>query len=408
MEGPSVTKTNQTTTRQNDDPSSALLDAREALLAARKGDDPAALAQALVDLSELEPAFRYRVAPARDLLLEAGPLLPPLHDLLLEGRCLLRLGELRMIEGLLDQAAQFAETAEARLGEAGAKEEMFCAACLRVRVLRRQGQKGPAEHLLADVATRAADFTGRNAGSRGLSAFTLAIAEGQLENDDPEAIRTLRTLLGALDRGRTPAPDARFAAHQGIALLAQVTGHLEQAVSHLRTVTQMVKEHDAPLDLLECRLALGTALSSAGKMDEARRVLQVVVDAARDLREEEHRLLGLTGLATVLSTQGAYKGAVDLALQGAVGYGQRGNLLGYVRSATLAAHILLSHGKDAAAVELLMIGVSSLRHTLGEDAAKHLDAQLDAIQAEMGEEKYEAVCNDILLARAARRRATEG
>jgi hypothetical protein len=165
-----------------------------------------------------------------------------------------------------------------------------------------------------------------------------------------------------------------------------------------------VKPHSAPLDLLECRLALGTALAAAKKSHEARRVLQVVIDAARDLGAEQHRILGLTALSAVLSDQGAVNGAVDVAIQSASGHARQGNTLGYVRGVTLAAHTLLLHKREAAGVEMLMYGVSALRHTVGESAAQLLQLQLDAIRADFGEAKYERVCQEILDVRAARKR----
>ena len=74
------------------------------------------------------------------------------------------------------------------------------------------------------------------------------------------------------------------------------------------------------------------------------------------------------------------------------------------RGVTLAAHILLAHGREASAIELLLIGVSSLRRTVGEDAARLLEVQLEALHEQFGEEKYERLCQDILDARAARKR----
>lgn len=382
-----------------------LAEADKALQGARAQGDPALLVEALLNHAELAPTFRYRTVPVREELVEASRLLPPQRRPALEGRCLLRLSQVQMQEGMLKQAMQLAEQAAARFRLAGDPEGVFRAGCQRVRVYRRLDEPQQADRVLADIAG-AITATDR-AQSQSFTALALAIAEGQLENSDEEGIQTLKAMLNALDREQVEAFDARFAAHQGIALLAQVGGHPDQSLSHLRAVTALVRAHDAPMDLLECRLALGTALAAAKKMPEARRVLQVVIDEARDLQAEQHRLLGLTALSGVLSGQGAVRGAVDLALESANGYARQGNLLGYVRGATLAAFALLSHGREAGAVELLMYGVSALRHTLGESAAALLQAQLDAIRQEMGEEKYEAVCQEVLAVRAARKRVQD-
>ncbi|MSP60260.1 MAG: hypothetical protein EXR72_07945 [Myxococcales bacterium] len=374
---------------------------------ARAASDGARLARALITWAEIAPAFRYRSAPVRDALVEASKLLPALADPAWEARCLLRLAEVRMEEGILDQAGKLVIEAGARFDALGDGEGVFRAGCLRARILRRTGEADEAGRFLAATTLGAPTFPERKATSAGFIGLMLALGDQQVEAFDPEAITTLRALLNALDEARVEAADARFTAHQGIALVAELTARPDVALTHLRAVTTLVKAHDAPLDLVECRLALGTNLSAAGQMDEARRVLQVVVDSARDIGAEHHRLNALTGLATVLSGKGAVKGAVDLALEAVSGYAQQGNTLGYVRGVTLAAHILLSHQREAGAIELLMTGSSALRHTVGESASRLLDAQIDAIHVSLGEERFERLCQDIVEARAARKRLGE-
>lgn len=398
----------------------ALAAARAAVAAARQGGEGRALAAALVACAEAEPAFRYRSAVPRELLIEAGRLLAPLPEPGLEGRCLLRLAEVQMIEGLIDQAGPLRERAEARLRAAGADEEAFCAAILKARLLLRHDRADEAERLLAEIAAGALAANRTRARSRGFVALNLAIGEHALHTQDQAGAQPLRQLLVELDRHGIDAPDARFAAHQGLALLLQLAGKLELAVAHLRDVVKLVRTYEeadeaqrnqpgahGSLDRLECRLALGTGLSAAGKLPEARKVLQVVVDEARDLKQPELQILGLTGLASVLSSQGAFQGGADTAVQSAVLAADRGNLLGYVRGVTLAAHILLSHKREVGAIELLMIAAAALRHTVGEKAAQLVDAQLDAIHAEMGDERFERLCAELRAVRAARKRLAE-
>lgn len=373
--------------------------------------DPARLPAALIDFAEAAPLFRYRAAPVTAALLEAVALLPPLHLPALEIRCLVRLSEARMQEGDGAQALKLAEQAVSRAlaaaDEEGGAERVLRAQCQRARALRRLGE-GRAEEADQVLLAAAAELPRlRRAGGESFIAVSLAIAEGQLERGDADAAETLRALLRGLDQDGLEAPDARFAAHQGIALCAELSGQRDRATAHLRDVVSLVKRHDAPLDLLEARLALGAALSAARKSAEARRVLQVVVDEARDLSAEHHRLLGLTALSTVLSQQGAVRGAVDLAIESASGYARLGSLLGYVRGVALAAHALLGHNRTASAIEIMLYGVSALRHTMGEQAASLLQAQLDALRAELGEERYEEACRELLALRAARQRVSE-
>lgn len=395
----------------------ALSAARAAVVAARQGGDARTLAAALVACAEAEPALRYRSAVPRELLVEAARLLSPLPEPALEGRCLLRLAEVQMIEGLIDQAGPIRDRAEARLRAAGADEEAFFATTLKVRLLLRHDRADEAERLLAEIAAGALAADRAKARSRSFVALNLAIGEHALHTQDQAGAQPLRQILVELDRHGIDAPDARFAAHQGLALLLQLAGKLELAVGHLRDVVKLVRAYaeadeaqrgtPGSLDRLECRLALGTGLSAAGKLPEARKVLQVVVDEARDLKQPELQILGLTGLASVLSSQGAFQGGADTAVQSAVLSADRGNLLGYVRGVTLAAHILLSHKREVAAIELLMIATSALRHTVGEKAAQLVDAQLDAIHAEMGDERFERLCAELRAVRAARKRLTE-
>lgn len=389
-----------------------LSEAEQALKAARAdaASDPGRLAEALVACAERLPMFRYRSEPVRELLLEATQLLPPLGRPELEVRCLLRLAEVRMLEGALEQAAQLAQQAAKRAETRGDEAAVLRARCIEVRVLSRRGESEAAKRLFAEAAARTADFDSlkSHVSSDTYIGVMLAMADEPVERTDEAAIPILRGLLNELDRSRIEAIDARFAAHQGIALVAELLGKLETALIHLRAAVALVKSHDAPLDLLECRLALGTALTAARKTPEARRVLQAVIDAARDLGAEQHRLLGLTALSTVLSDQGAVRGAVDAAIQSASGHAKQGNLLGYVRGVTLAAHTLLKHKREAAGVEMLMYGVSVLRHKVGEDASRLMQVQLDAIREEFGEAKYERVCQEILDLRAARKRLAGG
>ncbi|MFO0574762.1 MAG: hypothetical protein U1A78_12255 [Polyangia bacterium] len=367
---------------------------------------PELLAPALIAWAEAAPIFRYRSPPVEEALVEASRLLPPLAQPLLEGRCLLRLGEVKMQQGLLDQAAQLTELAAARLGQGGGDDPALRAACLRTRILRRRGDTAAteADRLLAELSATALVLKQKRAPSATYIALTLAIADAEVERLDEGGIDTLRGLLNLLDRHHVEAPDARLAAHQGIALLAQTSGRLDVALIHLRAAVALVKPFAAPLDLLECRLALGTALSAARQHAEARRVLQHVIDDARDLGAEQHRLLGLTALSSVLAGQGAARGAVDIAIQSAVGYARQGSLLGYVRGATLAAHALIGSGRPVQAIELLMYGVAALRRTVGEPGAQLLQLQLDAIADELGEAEYERLCQELLQLRAARKR----
>jgi ATP/maltotriose-dependent transcriptional regulator MalT len=387
-------------------PTDPLTDLARGLDEARASGRPDQLAPALIDWAEAAPLFRYCAAPVEAALIEASRLLPALAPPVpaLEGRCLLRLAEVKMLEGLLDQAAQLADQAEPRLRQGGGDEAALRATCLRTRILRRRGEAEAADRLLAEASAGAIALDRRRAPSAPFIALTLAIADGQVEELKDEGIDTLRALLNLLDRYHIEAKDARFAAHQGIALLAETSGRLELALIHLRAAVALVKPFDAPLDLIECRLALGTALLAARQHAEARRVLQAVVDASRDLGAEQHRLLGLTALSTVLAGQGAVRGAVDLAIQTAVGYAKQGNLLGYVRGATLAAHALIQGGRAVQAIELLMYGVAALRRNAGEQAAQLMQLQLDAIAAELGEAEYERLCQELLELRAARKR----
>ncbi|MFO0573143.1 MAG: hypothetical protein U1A78_04025 [Polyangia bacterium] len=388
----------------------ALSEAKAALLRAREQGEPRALAEALVRCAELEPALRFRAAVPRNLLLEAARLLAPLPEPGLEGRCLLRLAEVQLIDGELDQVGPLCERARARLRAAGLLEEAFCTGCLEARLLLRRGEREAAERRLAEVAASVSELPGAKGGrARGRTAVALGLAIGEhaMEAQDPDGLAALRQLLAELDRQAVEAPDARFAAHQGLALLSQLGGKLDIAVGHLREAALLVRAYDSPLDLLEARLALGAGLSAAGHLPEARKVLQVVVDEARDLGQPELQLLGLTGLASVLSSQGAIQGGVDTAVQSAVLAGNRGNLPAYVRGVTLAAHILLSHQREVAAIELLMVGAAALRHTVGEQAAQLVDAQLDAIHAEMGDARFERLCAELRAVRAARKRLSE-
>jgi hypothetical protein len=386
-----------------------LAEATTALDGARAVGEPLALARALVAWAEAAPVFRYRGAPVRDALVEASRLLAGRGDHACEGRCLLRLGQVQLESAEPGQAEQLAAEAAAAFQRGGDEEGVFRARVLGARTVRRLGDREAADRRLVEVASLSPRFGSKRAMSITFAEFTHAVSEPLVEAQDPDAIPTLRALLNGLDEARAEAFDLRFAAHQGIALVAELDGKPEAALIHLRAVTSLVKAHDAPLDLVECRVALGANLAANHQLDEARRVLQAAIDSSHDLGAgaESHRLIALTSLAAVLSERGAVKGAVDRALEAVSGYGNAGDPLGYVRGATLAAQILLAHGREAAGLELLMYGESALRQVGRAAESRLLKAQIDALHEQYGEEKFERLCREILDARAARKRLAE-
>lgn len=381
-------------------PSGLTLAETEARLA-EATDDPVERARRLIDYAERAPVFRYRQGPARDALVEASRLLRGQGQPELEARCLLRLAAVQL-DDQPQGALQGAEEAARRFQSSGDETRRAECLCLQSRALRRLGKKDEADARLVEAASLQAP--GDEAVANQTVAFMLALADQQTDASDPAVIPLLRRLLNLLDGARLEAFDARYQAHMQLALALRLEGKADGGLKHLRAVVSLIKQHDAPSDLLEARLALGTALAAAHETAEARRVLQVVIDQARDLGNEELRLLGLTGMIGVLADDGAVQGAVATAIQSAAGYAKRGDLLGYVRGVTLAVQVLLRGGHEVPAVEMLMYGVAALEQTMGEDAARLLQMQLDALRETWGEDKYEAVCRKLLEVRAARRR----
>jgi hypothetical protein len=220
-----------------------------------------ALAEALLDLAELEPLLPHRSAMVRAPLEEAATLLDRLGRPALEGRVLLRLAYIKLVENDLEGVEQLATRAGKRLD--GDLDRRLEAKSLIARAKIRRHDLTAAEATLVAIGEQAPDDEPATiAGRRAATAVVLAWSELAVEQQHyTEASTRLETLAAAV----VAAPDdelveADFTCRQLRAAVAQAQGNMQTASAVLREAVVIAKRVGSIQDELETRVALAGAL----------------------------------------------------------------------------------------------------------------------------------------------------
>ncbi len=375
---------------------------------------PADQADAWLAVAESEPCFRWRSAPARDALDRAAALLP-LHDRHdLDARAALRRAALELADEDPASARQLADLATVAAQRAGDRTRATLARIIAARAaLRDPALVGGAAGELEAIAAEIAASDDREAGGSQLLAIEMgaqlmiASGEQQLVALDLEAARRAYDQAESILR-EAPAGallDARFLALQGTALTAQLTRAFGRAADRLRTIVRLTNSHVAQRDELEARMALGHMLTQLGKHDEAVRHLDLARALAKASATVDERMLAAQSAALAALHGKSYGRALDRAYEALKLAGlEKRELRSYSSAVTLIAQIHLARENPSEAYLALVYAAASVKQRLGPHATVLFDAQIDELKRAMGPVKFEAMCEEIIAARAARQR----
>jgi hypothetical protein len=385
-----------------------VLDDLRAAVAEARVSNSGALAEALVALAEAEPAFKHRSQLVRALLEEAARLCDRDALSTLQGRILIRLGTLKLVEDDLEGAEQLAQRAVERLRESGAGPELTAARALSARILVRRRDFGAARSLLAELGatlpTAVAGLPARRAGV----ALALGIGELSLASDGENA--RARAIYGELVSGIASGreeeelfAEAAYHAHQALAYLGIVASD-GSAVRHLREPVTLAKRYAAAADECEARIALAGALADRGdlaSLEEAARHLQVARDEALQRGLSEQHVTALVGQAALMKRRGQVGGALDRCLEIARDAVGRQDPTQYLAAVVLMSEIYYQTGDLPSSYKVLAEAEQALVERFGERAKELTRPHLFALADRMGRNKFVELVDNIYKARSA-------
>lgn len=378
------------------------------------GAPPAEQAEAWIAVAEAAPCFRWRSAPARAALERAVALLPISDRPDLDARAALRRAALELADEEVAAARELADVATVAAERAGDRTRVILARVVSARAALRDpalvaDARGELETIAAEVA--ASDDRGPGGGKLlelELGAqLAIAFGEQQLTALELEgasrAYDEAETLLRSAPDGALA--DARFLALQGTALTAQIVRAFGRAADRLRTLVRLLSSHAAQRDELEARMALGHMLTQLGKHGEAVRHLDRARAMAKECAGVDERLLATQSAALAALHGKSYGRALDRAFEALKLAGlEKRDLGSYIGAVSLIAQIHLARENPREAYLALLYASASIKQRLGPHAAVVLDAEIEELKRGLGPARFEAICEEILRAREARKR----
>jgi predicted metal-dependent hydrolase len=365
-----------------------------------------ALAEALLDLAELEPLLPHRSAIVRAPLEETASLLDRLGRPALEGRALLRLAHIKLVENDLEGVEQLVGRAQQRLD--GDVDRRLEGESLLARAKIRRHDFTAAEAVLVAIGEQAPDDEpATTAARRAAIAVALAWVELAVEQQQyAEAGTRLETLAAAL----AAAPDdelieADFTCRQLRAAVALAQDNMQTASAVLREAVVIAKRVGSIQDELETRVALAGALVQRGDpvaWDEAEKHLQITRDAALEHNLDGMRMAALVGQAGLMAQKGQTQAALDRCLEIAQAAVEKQDLTRYVAAVSLMSGIYERKGDLASAYRTFAEAHASLREKLGDQAKDLIRPPMSAFAARIGHDKFSEIAEAVNKAAHAR------
>lgn len=357
--------------------------------------DPVARGVALIELAEAEPILGHRQAVVRGLLHEAGAALDTLSQRPLEGRILLRLAYVKLVDGDLEGAEQLAGRARERFPDDRCRT--IEADVLLARAGLRRHQFNLAERLLAQVSEDAEPDTTPVA-VRSAAALALAWAELALEQRHfAEATARVEVLLD-LTGENEGLLEQRFACQQVRAAAALGVGNIDRACHALREIVVIAKNVGAVEDELDARIALAGALIERADpigREEAERHLQVTRDSAQEHGLDGLHMAALMGQAGVLAKKGHTQGALDRCVEIAEAAVAKHDLARYGAAVALMSQIYEQNGDLASAYRTFAEANASLEEALGDRSKDVIRPHLVAFADRVGHEKFQQIAAQV-------------
>jgi hypothetical protein len=365
-----------------------------------------ALAEALLDLAELEPLLPHRVAAVRGPLTEAATVLDQLGRPALEGRALLRLAHIKLADNDLEGVEQLATRARQRLE--GDADRLIEAESLLARAAIRRHDFAGAEATLVAVSDRAPDVEPTTVAAR-RAASELAHAWVELAIEQ-QRYTEAGTRLDILASAIAAAPDDElvevdYAARQARAAVELALGNAHAACAALRDAVVIAKRVGALEDELESRIALAGALVQRGDpvgRDEAEKHLQITRDEALEKGLDSMHMAALVGQAGLLAQKGQTQAALDRCLEIANAAVSTQDLTRYVAAVSLMSSIYEQKGDLASAYRTFAEAHGSLREKLGDQAKDLIRPPMSAFAARIGHDKFAEIAEAVNKAERAR------
>jgi len=383
----------------------SLVAAREHVAQTRAGGGEA-LAEALLDLAELEPLLSHHLGGVRGPLGEAAAVLDQLGRPALEGRALLRLAYIKLVENDLEGVEQLTSRARQRLE--GDTDRSIEVASLSARATIRRHDFGAAEAALVAVSEGAPDVEPATVAAR-RAATALAFAWVELAVEQQQYAEA-RTRLDVLAAAIAAAPDDElvevdYACRQMRAACALALGDTQAACTALRDAVVIAKRLGALEDELESRIALAGALVQRGDpvgRDEAEKHLQITRDQALDHGLDSMHMAALVGQAGLMAQKGQTQAALDRCLEIANVAVSKQDLTRYLAAVSLMSSIYEQKGDLASAYRTFAEAHASLREKLGDQAKDLIRPPMSAFAARIGHEKFAEIAEAVNAAARAR------
>jgi ATP/maltotriose-dependent transcriptional regulator MalT len=338
----------------------------------------------------------------RGLLHEVAALVDQLGQPALEGRALLRLAYVKLLDSDFEGVEQLASRARDRLADDTYR--VLEASVLLVRAAIRRHQFVEAERMLVDLDTDVAPEITPIAARAG-AAMALAWAELALEQQDfTTAGERLREVEQAT-RSDASLVEVAFTCQQMTALVDLAVGKLTQACTAMREVVTLAKSYDASEDEIEARLGLAGALGEKGdpiNLDEAEKHLQIARDRALEVGLDTWYATALVAQAGLLARKGQTRAALDRCIEVAELAVARQDLPKYGVAIGLMSQIYEQKGDLASAYRTFAEANISLRQAIGESAKDVILPYMSAFADRIGKAKFAEIAEHVNKAAHAR------
>jgi hypothetical protein len=371
-----------------------MLEAQKARVA--EAADPESRALALIELAEVEPIFGYRQAAVRGLLHEAAAIVDTLGKPALEGRVMLRLAYIKLVDADFEGAEQLATRARDRLADDTFR--VLEANVVLARAAIRRHRFAEAEAMLVEHGDVAEPETLTPISARAGVMLALAWAELALEQHDYTAAGERLALVAKATRSDPALAEASFTCRQMLGLVDLATNKFTQACAVMREVVTLAKTYQSNADEIEMRLGLAGALGEKGdpvNLDEAEKHLQIARDLAREAGLDRMYAASLIAQAGVMNRKGQTRAALDRCIEVAELAVAKQDLGKYGAAVGLMSQIYEQKGDLASAYRTFAEANASLRDVIGERAKEIIVPYMAAFADRIGRDKFAEIADQV-------------
>lgn len=371
-----------------------MLEAQKARVA--EAADPESRAVALIELAEVEPLFGHRQAVVRGLLHEAAAIVDTLGKPALEGRVLLRLAYVKLVDDDFEGTEQLATRARDRV--AGDTYRVLEANALLARAAIRRHRFADAEQMLADLGDVAEPETLTPISARAGVLLAVTWAELALEQQDYAMAGERLALVTKATRSDPALAELGFTSRQMLGLINLATNRFQQACAVMREVVTIAKSYNAVEDEIEMRLGLAGALGEKGdpvNLDEAEKHLQIARDLALEGGFDSLYATALVAQAGLMNRKGQTRAALDRCIEVAQLAVSKQDLPKYGVAVGLMSQIYEQKGDLASAYRTFAEANAALREVIGDRAKEVIVPYMAAFADRIGRAKFAEIAEQV-------------